>query len=114
MPEDRFDVCVIGPVARDSNAVGTRELPPQPGGAAFYSTMVYLALGLRAAVVTRVAAADEAALLTGCARPAPRSLTCRPGSARAFATSTIRRTRTRGVSASTRSPIRSARATCRR
>ena len=64
MPEDRFDVCVIGPVARDSNAVGTRELPPQPGGAAFYSTMVYLALGLRAAVVTRVAAADEAALLT--------------------------------------------------
>jgi sugar/nucleoside kinase (ribokinase family) len=64
LPEDRFDVCVIGPVARDSNAVGTRELPPQPGGAAFYSTMVYLALGLRAAVVTRVAAADEAALLT--------------------------------------------------
>jgi sugar/nucleoside kinase (ribokinase family) len=63
LPEDRFDVCVIGPVARDSNAVGARELPPQPGGAAFYSTMVYLALGLRAAVVTRVAAADEAALL---------------------------------------------------
>jgi sugar/nucleoside kinase (ribokinase family) len=59
-----FDVCVIGPVARDSNAVGTRELPPQPGGAACYSTMVYAALGLRAAVLTRVAAADEAALLT--------------------------------------------------
>ena len=64
MPEATFDVCVIGPVARDSNAVGTRELPPQPGGAAYYSTMVYAALGLRAAVVTRVAAADEAALLT--------------------------------------------------
>ena len=64
MPEDIFDVCVIGPVARDSNAIGTRELPPQPGGAAYYSTMVYAALGLRAAVVTRVAAADEAALLT--------------------------------------------------
>jgi sugar/nucleoside kinase (ribokinase family) len=59
-----FDVCVIGPVARDSNAVGTRQLPPQPGGAACYSTMVYAALGLRAAVLTRVAAADEAALLT--------------------------------------------------
>jgi sugar/nucleoside kinase (ribokinase family) len=64
VPEDRFDACVIGPVARDSNAVGSRELPPQPGGAAYYSTMVYLALGLRAAVVTRVAPADEAALLT--------------------------------------------------
>ena len=64
MPEATFDVCVIGPVARDSNTVGTRELPPQPGGAAYYSTMVYAALGLRAAVVTRVAAADEAALLT--------------------------------------------------
>jgi len=64
LPEATFDVCVIGPVARDSNAIGTRELPPQPGGAAYYSTMVYAALGLRAAVVTRVAAADEAALLT--------------------------------------------------
>jgi sugar/nucleoside kinase (ribokinase family) len=64
LAEASFDVCVIGPVARDSNAVGTRELPPQPGGAAYYSTMVYAALGLRAAVVTRVAAADEAALLT--------------------------------------------------
>jgi hypothetical protein len=41
VPQDRFDACVIGPVARDSNAVGTRELPPQPGGAAYYSTMVY-------------------------------------------------------------------------
>jgi sugar/nucleoside kinase (ribokinase family) len=60
---DSFDACVIGPVARDINAVGEREQPPQPGGAAYYSTMVYAALGLRAAVVTRVAAADEPALL---------------------------------------------------
>ena len=63
MSRASFDVCVIGPVARDINAVGEREQPPQPGGAAYYSTMVYAALGLRAAVVTRVAAADEAALL---------------------------------------------------
>ncbi len=58
-----FDACIIGPVARDINAVGTTEYPPQPGGAAYYSTMVYVALGLRAAVVTRVAPADEAVLL---------------------------------------------------
>jgi sugar/nucleoside kinase (ribokinase family) len=65
LSRDSFDVCVIGPVARDINAVGGREQPPQPGGAAFYSTMVYAALGLRAAVVTRVAATDEQTLLTG-------------------------------------------------
>jgi hypothetical protein len=29
-----FDVCVIGPVARDINAIGRTEYPPQPGGAA--------------------------------------------------------------------------------
>jgi sugar/nucleoside kinase (ribokinase family) len=58
-----FDVCVIGPVARDINAMGGQEQSPQPGGAAWYSTMVYAALGLRAAVVTRVARADEPALL---------------------------------------------------
>jgi sugar/nucleoside kinase (ribokinase family) len=58
-----FDVVVIGPVARDVNTVGGAEQPPQPGGAAYYATMVHLALGLRVAVVTRVAAADEAALL---------------------------------------------------
>ncbi len=58
-----FDACVIGPVARDINAIGTTEYPPQPGGAAYYATMVYVALGLSAAVVTRVAPGDEAALL---------------------------------------------------
>ena len=63
MSRDSFDACMIGPVARDINAVGLRAQPPQPGGAAYYSTMVYAALGLRAAVVTRVSAADEVALL---------------------------------------------------
>jgi sugar/nucleoside kinase (ribokinase family) len=58
-----FDVCAIGPVARDINSVGGTEYPPQPGGAAYYSTMVYVALGLGTAVVTRVAPADEAVLL---------------------------------------------------
>jgi sugar/nucleoside kinase (ribokinase family) len=53
-----FDVCVIGHVARDINAIGGVELKPSPGGAAYYSTMVYRRLGLRAAVVTLVAAPD--------------------------------------------------------
>jgi sugar/nucleoside kinase (ribokinase family) len=54
-----FDVCVIGHVARDLNAIAGVEQAPSPGGAAYYSTMVYCRLGLRAAVVTKVAAADE-------------------------------------------------------
>jgi sugar/nucleoside kinase (ribokinase family) len=55
----RFDVCVIGHVARDINTIGGVEHEPSPGGAAYYSTMVYRRLGMRAAVVTRVAEQDE-------------------------------------------------------
>ncbi len=58
-----LDVCVIGHVVRDINTIGGAEYEPQPGGAAYYSTMVYRSLGLRTAVVTRVAAADELRLL---------------------------------------------------
>jgi sugar/nucleoside kinase (ribokinase family) len=54
-----FDVCVIGHVARDINTIGGIEHPPSPGGAAYYSTMVYRRLGMRAAVVTKVAAPDS-------------------------------------------------------
>ena len=54
-----FDVCVIGHVARDINTIGGVEHQPSPGGAAYYSTMVYHRLGMRAAVVTRVAAHDD-------------------------------------------------------
>jgi sugar/nucleoside kinase (ribokinase family) len=54
-----FDACVIGHVARDINTIGDTEHAPCPGGAAYYSTMVYRRLGLRAAVVTRVAARDR-------------------------------------------------------
>jgi sugar/nucleoside kinase (ribokinase family) len=53
-----FEVCVIGHVSRDINAIGGVELQPSPGGAAYYSTMVYRRLGLRTAVVTLVAAPD--------------------------------------------------------
>lgn len=59
---ESFDVCVIGHVARDINTIRGVEHAPSPGGAAYYSTMVYCRLGLRAAVVTKVAAEDEALL----------------------------------------------------
>jgi sugar/nucleoside kinase (ribokinase family) len=68
-PEERditeaiFDACVIGHVARDINTIGGTEYEPHPGGAAYYSTMVYTRLGLRVAVLTKVAAPDELILL---------------------------------------------------
>jgi sugar/nucleoside kinase (ribokinase family) len=54
-----FEVCVIGHVARDINSIRGIEHAPSPGGAAYYSTMVYCRLGMRAAVVTKVAPEDE-------------------------------------------------------
>ena len=54
-----FDACVIGPVARDINTIGGTEYPPSPGGAAYYSAMVYRRLGMPAAVVTRMAERDQ-------------------------------------------------------
>jgi sugar/nucleoside kinase (ribokinase family) len=54
-----FDACVIGHVARDINTIRGVEHAPSPGGAAYYSTMVYCRLGMRAAVVTKVAVEDE-------------------------------------------------------
>jgi sugar/nucleoside kinase (ribokinase family) len=56
---ETFDVCVIGHVARDINTIRGVEHAPSPGGAAYYSTMVYCRLGMRAAVVTKVAVRDE-------------------------------------------------------
>ena len=56
---ETFDVCVIGHVARDINTIRGVEQAPSPGGAAYYSTMVYCRLGMRAAVVTKIAVEDE-------------------------------------------------------
>ena len=56
---ETFDACVIGHVARDINTIRGVEHAPSPGGAAYYSTMVYCRLGMRAAVVTKVAIEDE-------------------------------------------------------
>jgi sugar/nucleoside kinase (ribokinase family) len=54
-----FDACVIGHVACDINTIGGVEYAPSPGGAAYYSTMVYRGLGLRVAIVTKVAEHDR-------------------------------------------------------
>ena len=56
---ETFDACVIGHVARDINTIRGVQHAPSPGGAAYYSTMVYCRLGMRAAVVTKVAVEDE-------------------------------------------------------
>lgn len=58
-----FDVCVVGHVVRDINTLGGIAQAPSPGGTAYYSAIVYASLGLETAVVTRVAPADEDALL---------------------------------------------------
>lgn len=58
-----FDACVIGHVVLDRNLIDGVEQPPHPGGAAYYAGVTYARLGLRTAVVTRVAAADESLLL---------------------------------------------------
>lgn len=64
MTERLFDACVIGHVVRDENVISGVARPPAPGGAAYYSSIVYARLGLRTAVVTKVAPADEELLLT--------------------------------------------------
>jgi len=58
-----FDVCVIGHVVWDRNFYGNLGRKPQPGGVGYYAAMTYCRLGLRTAVVTKVAAKDDRALL---------------------------------------------------
>lgn len=58
-----FDICVIGHVVRDVNTIGGNEYAPSPGGTAYYSAIVYASLGLRTAVITKMAPQDEAMLL---------------------------------------------------
>lgn len=58
-----FDVCVIGHVTRDLVRVAGRAVWSGPGGSAYYTAAALCALGLRVAVVTRLARADAADLL---------------------------------------------------
>jgi sugar/nucleoside kinase (ribokinase family) len=58
------DVCVVGHVTKDIIRVGKRGTVT-PGGTAFYTSMGLKQFGLRVAVVTKTAMADEDALLRG-------------------------------------------------
>lgn len=58
-----FDVCVIGHVTRDLVRVAGRAVWSGPGGSAYYTAAALCALGMRVAVVTRLARADAADLL---------------------------------------------------
>lgn len=60
-----FDVCVIGHAVRDINTIGGTTYAPSAGGTAVYSAIAYASLGLRTAVVTKVAEADAGLLLDG-------------------------------------------------
>ena len=72
-----FDVCVVGHVTRDVNTIDGVPQEPSPGGTAYYSSMAYRSLGLRTAVVTRVATEDQTELLDEIRR-AGIAVTCLP------------------------------------
>jgi len=55
--EDRYDVLAIGHIAKDRNIVGERS-EVAAGGAVYYGGMVLLSLGLRVAIMTRLAEED--------------------------------------------------------
>ncbi|MCK4487820.1 MAG: hypothetical protein KAU38_13815 [Desulfobacterales bacterium] len=57
-----FDVCVIGHITRDIIRVG-RTTRVNPGGTAYYTSMALRRLGLKVAVVTKMAKGDVAPLL---------------------------------------------------
>ena len=59
---ERFDVCAIGHVSRDTIRIGER-IERLPGGAAYYLTLTLRCLGRAAAVLTKLAVQDEPELL---------------------------------------------------
>ncbi|MCZ6523078.1 MAG: hypothetical protein O7A68_04325, partial [Alphaproteobacteria bacterium] len=60
-----FDVFVIGHFTRDLIAIEGAGRREQPGGAAYYAAMALAGLGLDVAVLTKVAADDDALVLGG-------------------------------------------------
>lgn len=58
----KFDICVIGHVTKDIIRVRDGETK-HPGGAAYYTSMTLRRLGLKIAVITKVAAEDQDSLL---------------------------------------------------
>ena len=61
-PATVFDICVIGHITRDIIRVG-RTTMSNPGGSAYYTAVALRRLGLKVAVVTKVAQSDRARLL---------------------------------------------------
>ncbi len=59
--EERYDVLAIGHIAKDRNIVGDKS-EIAAGGAVYYGGMVLLSLGLRVAIMTRLAEGDFALL----------------------------------------------------
>ncbi len=59
---ERFDVCAIGHVSRDTIRIG-KQVERLPGGAAYYLTLTLRRLGRQAAVLTKLATHDEPELL---------------------------------------------------
>jgi sugar/nucleoside kinase (ribokinase family) len=57
-----FDICIVGHITRDIIRVG-RTTRATPGGTAYYTSMALRRLGLKVAVVTKVAKGDEVPLL---------------------------------------------------
>ncbi len=60
----QFDICVIGHITKDINHIG-RIIKKNPGGSAYYTSIPLKQLGLRVAVITKMAAKDHKYLLSG-------------------------------------------------
>lgn len=58
----KFDICIIGHVTRDIIRIRAVEWK-NPGGTAYYTSLPLQRLGLKVAVVTKVASADQTSLL---------------------------------------------------
>lgn len=58
-----FDVCVIGHITKDLICIDGKLCREMPGGTAYYTSLALRHLGLRVAVVTKVAQADREYLL---------------------------------------------------
>lgn len=57
------DICIVGHVTRDVTRMADGTTVRQPGGTAFYAGVAAARLGIRTAVITRLATTDEAELL---------------------------------------------------
>ena len=62
IPPSGFDICVVGHITRDIIRIG-RTKKATPGGTGYYTSIALSKLGLKVAVLTKVAESDKADLL---------------------------------------------------